>query len=244
MDRDEALRKWPDAANLIKFEGADEQAINLERAWDLCAGEQNSAVLWIHGKLPFHIFDATELEQRSRRRPNIGEPGAPPIFSLQIEPGANRLEEELPGVIRLPVHGAPTFGDEHISLILAASLYPRMRPQEQIFSLRAPAGNRISEASQHIVRLAYAGEIAKNAASGKTITDAEREHAREMRIVTAATGAVVLENAGQYETHNLDPSANRRNVPTIPEPEEYALMAVACALLAVAYLKKRTSRRS
>ncbi|MDR1482787.1 MAG: hypothetical protein LBI74_09190 [Synergistaceae bacterium] len=243
MDRDEALLKWPDAVRLIKFEGADEQASNLEYAWDLCAGERNSAVLWIHGKLPFDISDTTGLEQRFRRRPNVGEAGSPPIFSLQTEPGANRLEEDLPGIISLVFPGIRTSGSRHLSRVLAASMYPRMRSREQIFSLQAPAGCQISEASSLAARLAYAGEIARRAASGRTITDDERERAREMRIVTAATGAVVLENAEQYEIHNLDPSSNTQSVPTIPEPEEYALMAAVCALLALAYLKRRMPRR-
>ena len=66
-DRDEALREWPDALKRVKFEGADEQTGNLERAWDLCAAERNSAVLWVHGKLPFDIADTSGLKQRARR---------------------------------------------------------------------------------------------------------------------------------------------------------------------------------
>jgi hypothetical protein len=62
--------------------------------------------------------------------------------------------------------------------------------------------------------------------------------------VTAGTGAVVLENAEQYARHGLDPDANAKSVPTIPEPEEYALMALACALLAVTYMKRRRERRA
>ena len=61
--------------------------------------------------------------------------------------------------------------------------------------------------------------------------------------MTTATGAVVLENAEQYAEHGLDPSSNTRSVPTIPEPEEYALMAAACALLALTYFRNRAYRR-
>ena len=101
---------------------------------------------------------------------------------------------------------------------------------------------RISESSSHAVRLAYANEIARYAASGEKIPDEVRERAREMRLVTYATGAVVLENAEQYAEHGLDPSSNMRSVPTIPEPEEYALMAMVCALLALTYLRSRACR--
>ena len=244
MGRDEALREWPDALKRVKFEGADEQADNLERAWDLCSGERNSAVLWVHGKLPFDIADTSGLEQRARRRPNAGEAGSPQIFSFQVIPGPNRLEEDLPDIIRLASPGNNMALEERLSRVLSMVLYPRMKSQEQIFSLQTLAGRRIFESSSHVVRLAYAHEIAGYASSGEKIPDEAREKAREMRLVTPATGAVVLENAEQYAEHGLDPSSNTRSIPTIPEPEEYALMAVVCALLALTYFKNRAYRRS
>ena len=199
-------------------------------------------MLWVHGKLPFDISDTSGLEQRARRRPNAGESGSPRIFSLQAIPGPNRIEEDLPGIIRLISPGGMVL-EERLSRAFSMVLYPNMRPQEQIFSLQTLEGGRIFESSSHVVRLAYAGEIARRAASGEKISDGAREKAREMRIVTPVTGAVVLENADQYAEHGLDPSSDTRSVPTIPEPEEYALMAVVCALLALTYFRGRACRR-
>jgi hypothetical protein len=64
-----------------------------------------------------------------------------------------------------------------------------------------------------------------------------------MRIVTETTGAVVLENREQFKEHGLDPASDLKSVPTIPEPEEYALMAVASVLLAITFLRHRARRR-
>ena len=96
-----------------------------------------------------------------------------------------------------------------------------------------------------MARLAFMGDIARAGVwDMSAMTEGARDTANAMRLVTAVTGAVVLENAEQYARHGLDPSANSRSVPTIPEPEEYALMAVTCALLAVTYVRRRRQRRA
>jgi hypothetical protein len=123
------------------------------------------------------------------------------------------------------------------------SLFPRMSDREMAYALSPPGNAALVPSSPHIARLAFAGGIARKAASGAAVTEEETAKAREMRIVTAVTGAVVLENAEQYEDHALDPASGSRNVPTIPEPEEYAIMAVVCLLLAAAYLRRLSCAR-
>jgi hypothetical protein len=241
MAREEALREWPKRIRSVKFEGADEQTGSLGRAWDLCASEPVAAVLWIHGKLPVVISSTTAIEQRLRRRPNAGETGSPAIFSLQLDPGANRLEEKIPGVKRLSSRNGRTLEDL-LSNIFAKSLYPGFNDRERVFSLRAPDTFGTVQSSPHIARLAYAGEISRKISSGGAATDGETAKAREMRIVTEATGAVVLENREQFKEHGLDPASDLQSVPTIPEPEEYALMAVVSVLLAITLLKRRARR--
>jgi hypothetical protein len=137
MTREEAAREWPKRIRSVKFAGADEQTGSLERAWDLCASEGDAAVLWIHAKLPVVISNTTAIEQRLRRRPNIGEAGSPAIFSLQIDPGANRLEEKISGLKRLPPRYGRTL-EERLSNIFAMSLYPGFNHRERVFSLGAP----------------------------------------------------------------------------------------------------------
>ncbi|MDR3280354.1 MAG: hypothetical protein LBT23_07565 [Synergistaceae bacterium] len=237
MTAAESMDKWPAILKNIRFEGADEQTGNLERAWDLCAAQPNSAVLWIHDKLPADIADMTGIQQRIRRR--AGE-ASPAIFSLQLASGANRIEEKIPAIKRLPAYyGLPL--EERLSRVLSMSLYPNMTNREQIFSTDAPA-MFTAQGSPHITRLAYAGYISQKTNSGGSVTEDERERAREIRIVTEATGAVVLESAAQYKSHDLNPASNSKNIPTIPEPEEYAIMAVVCALLVIIWRRRLDCR--
>jgi hypothetical protein len=56
--------------------------------------------------------------------------------------------------------------------------------------------------------------------------------ATQYRLVTPVSGAVVLETQQQYDESRLTPvSQAQATVPTVPEPHEWALLAVACAML-------------
>jgi hypothetical protein len=56
--------------------------------------------------------------------------------------------------------------------------------------------------------------------------------ASKYQLVTPVTGAVVLETQAQYDAAKLQP-VDPDTVPTIPEPETWALLAVVLAILAV-----------
>jgi hypothetical protein len=54
--------------------------------------------------------------------------------------------------------------------------------------------------------------------------------ARRYQLVTPVSGAVVLETTQQYDEAGLTP-VDRGSVPTVPEPEEWMLMAAVFVLL-------------
>jgi hypothetical protein len=54
--------------------------------------------------------------------------------------------------------------------------------------------------------------------------------AQAYQVVTPVSGAVVLETDADYERAGLEPPA-AGDVPTVPEPEAYLLLLVACAML-------------
>jgi hypothetical protein len=239
MNKEGAKKQWPELLRNLNFDGADEQTGTIEHAWDLAAGEENAAVLWIHGKLPVQISDASGVVQRLKRRSPGSGNGSPRLFSLQLTPGANRLEEDFIVVSRLPsFYGiAP---QERLEEVFANVLYPGMKPLDLYFSRSRPLGATILPGSPHIARLAYADWITGETAIGDLgrVTEGDMNTAIKLRLVTPVTGAVVLENSEQYTVHGLDPAAMQNNVPTIPEPEEILLFLVVCLLLFVLYRRQ------
>jgi hypothetical protein len=239
MEAGEARREWPALLSGLEFRGADEQTDNLEKAWDLCAGERNAAVLWLHGKLPVELSDISGLEQRFKRRGDGGN-GSPVIMSMQLLPGPNRIEEKLGGISRLPsFYGQPA--EERLARVFSMLVYPEMNDKELTFSTSTSFAAGGLQSSPHIARLAFAEEIERELRDSPngTVSDESVETALRLRVVTPVTGAVVLENDTQYAEHDLDPAADIESVPTIPEPGEVAVAAVVCTLLLALYLRRR-----
>jgi hypothetical protein len=242
-----AAREWPERLRAIKFRGADEQVPNIERAWDMCESEQNSAVLWIHGRLPVEIFDMSGMEQRARRRPpKSGEP--PRIMSLQLVPGANRLEERMPDMERLPDMFELAASDR-LSKVLSMAMYPKFADREIDFTLIGSRYRSVSRGGEHIVRLAAARDIAEKIRAGADEKELERmsEDAVSFRIVTELSGAVVLETEAQYIESGLEPGEGTAenapsSIPTIPEPEEWALAAVTGVMFVLLYVRRQKRR--
>jgi len=54
--------------------------------------------------------------------------------------------------------------------------------------------------------------------------------AAKYQLVTPVSGAVVLETKQQYDESRLTP-VSQATVPTVPEPHEWALILIACAVL-------------
>lgn len=238
----EAARQWPDALARLDCPGADGQTENLEKAWDLCEGVRDAAVLWIHGAMPVDFAGTSGMAQRFRRRPR--HEGGPVVYSAQVRAGPNRIEETLgesDSLARLPVWLDKTIG-ENVARLFANMNRPEFARERYRFGIRDDAGGG-DERYGHAVRLAMAREVERRVGQngGKNaigVNDALVADALRLRLVTRTTGAVVLENAAQYEANSLDPSAAADAVPTIPEPEEWGMLAIA-ALFVVALYRKR-----
>lgn len=238
---EEAMETWPRALAENSFEGADEQIGNLEQAWDACDDEPNAVILWIHDTMPVDIAQTDGLAQRLRRRPPSA--GGPTIYSLQMRPGANRIEERLAGLeglVRLPPRFDVPAG-ERLADLFANLAYPALLRKRYAFSLIENA-DADGERYGHVVRLASAQKTERLLAdpAGKA-TESQNAvaEALRLRLVTSATGAVVLENAAQYNEYDLDPAATPDSVPTIPEPEEWAMLAIAVTTAAILFYRKK-----
>jgi hypothetical protein len=117
-----------------------------------------------------------------------------------------------------------------------ADFFARAAGQTQTFAVRraeAHANEGQAKGSDHIARLWASTRVlelmradpANNRAAAVAL--ASRYH-----LVTPVSGAVVLETQQQYDESRLTPvSQAQATVPTVPEPHEWALLAVACAML-------------
>jgi hypothetical protein len=115
------------------------------------------------------------------------------------------------------------------------------------FTLATNTGSDVTPgpgtADGHVVRLA-ANDLAMRATLERNpdLTTEATNTAVASRIVTPLSGAVVLENAAQYERNGLDPTKNPESIPGVPEPEEWALLIVVFVVLAALAVHQRRGR--
>jgi hypothetical protein len=197
----------------------------LTAAWDLAAAAPDSAVLWIHGPQSVLLDAGDGLRQRMERRKN-----GPRIYTYAAIGGENRLLAslaDLPNFKAVP-RFTPGTG------IWRTSWHPRRarradrrgahardrrpsrraRRHRNVGPSRAPVGVRPHRRAD----APGVGRGAGPAQRKEALALAARYH-----LVTAVSGAVVLES--QADTDAVAGSdAERASVPTVPEPETWALL--------------------
>ena len=201
------------------FGGGTDNLPALRKAWELASEKPNSAVIWVHAPQPFGFGTSAELPQPQTRQPNetilyslstangldLAEKSLNDLKNLEPVPRFGELEKDLERLLRQLNRSIKTFG------------YTREK------SARFEAGNA-PETSKHLVRLWAHDEVNRILATENDEGKAVRL-AVQNQLVTAVTGAVVLETKEQYEQFGLHP-VDKNTVPTIPEPEFYLLLAV------------------
>jgi hypothetical protein len=96
----------------------------------------------------------------------------------------------------------------------------------------AAAGSRLAVNSQ-VLAAWYQG-----ARQGRRL-EAAQKLAIARRLVTPLSGAVVLETKEQYQSYQLDDSAPKNSIPSVPEPGVPAMLATAAAMAGLAALCRR-----
>jgi hypothetical protein len=194
---------------------------------------KGAVVVWIHGPQPVALSSVEPLRQRWERRPEgprllLFAPGA---GSEPHRRGAGRHRRGVGP-------GARGRRRDGLARLLASWAGPAAEVAvERTRSETAAPGDAAARTSDHLVRLWARDEALRLAQAPDTLAQAAAL-ATGYRLVTPVSGAVVLETAAQYEAANLTPGTT--NVPTIPEPETWAL--VVLALAAAAYASRRRSR--
>ena len=219
-------------AKLIGGESFSGGEDNLGALADVMAGlegEPNATLLWIHGPQGFDFPEhVAELEQSLDRSTRL-----PLIELLPVAPGPNKLLQHP----RLFQAARTLAWSGDVRADVAAALDDFFDRSQRWTVSRAPgAAAGLIKGSQHVEKLWARDAIDSLLAQGPEKLEAASQLAEQFRLVTPASGAVVLETNADYIRAGLAPP-DAASVPTIPEPSEWALLIVAC--LAFAWAARR-----
>jgi hypothetical protein len=163
------------------------------------------------------------------------------ILDVMVGRGPNRIAVDLAEYA--PFRSVPRLGTVEEDLRRVFTGWAGVVPQFHRDRLPVAEASLAGEAwktSSHLARLWARDEVSRLLV---TRAPEDREKALELaaryQFVTEVTGAVVLERKEQYDEAGLKP-VDEGTVPTVPEPETWMLLAVACALL-VAFRLRRAS---
>jgi hypothetical protein len=221
-----------DAAAMIRgydFVGGKDNTAALAQALDAVLATEDSALVWIHGPQPVSLQTSAAIEQRLDRRGQVR------WYDVQVAPGPNRVLESLDGMATI----------QTISLARLSTLFARWRSggnevlaHREKVSLAKPPGQPEEQTSDHLARLWANDEVRRLLYSERASRESVIELARNYQLVTPLTGAVVLETQQQYDAAGLTP-VPEGTVPSIPEPEEWALIVIAVIVLLYAWRRRQ-----
>ncbi|MBI5092078.1 MAG: hypothetical protein HZB26_06485 [Candidatus Hydrogenedentes bacterium] len=234
-----ALAEW---LTNREYRGGRDPVPALEKAWDMVSTKPHAVILWIHGPLPIDLSSIDGLNQWLQRRPASASGELIRLLEVSAVAGPNRVIEkcgDLAGIERVPVIGSL----KDTLAYAAKSLHGE--DVERVYTL-APdpaASNAGATAAAHVVRLAINQRVHEAVRRQNKKEQSElADLAVKARLVTPVSGAVVLEQQAQYTRHGLDPTRNEEAIPGIPEPEEWALMAIAACALVFMLVRRKTQR--
>ena len=211
-------------------EAQKEKIVNLLRKLDFVGGEDNAPalaegikllekytsaeLLWIHAPQPI-LFEGTAavLEQATNRLIRV-----PDISLYSIQPGPNKLLDD--SQWGLASRTIPRIGtveadlERYFGVVYSTASRPTFqRAIEEINGAFTPG-------SLHIARLWAKDQVYSLLENGDK--NGAINLAAKYQLVTAVSGAVVLENQQQYKDNDLTP-VGENTVPTIPEPHQWIL---------------------
>jgi hypothetical protein len=222
--------------NRVECAGGQDNLPALEDAWNLAAGVEKGAVLWIHQPQAVLLSSESTLRQCIERRATPTR-----LFEVQAGIGPDRLVEKLDGlsaVDHVPRHGS-------LSEDLR-TLFAQWSGKSQRFEMireRLTASPEVQtgpEAGKHLERLWARDESLR--LNAKHQAEAATKLAAEHQLVTPLTGAVVLETLQQYAQNGLK-AADPTTVPSVPEPQTFTLLGVGIGVYVLFRVKRRRSSR-
>lgn len=225
----EQQARFEDALAATDFEGGQDNVAALALALEQVP--DGAALLWVHGPQPIAFHSSLgALKQAIERHGALPRlvryqavPG--PAFTIEGARWFDGAEEPVPGP------------DPSRDLAELIDSLAGAGPLWRIVRAEAPAPVDEARGSAHVARLWAADRVAAAPADGAGRTGAIAL-ARRFNIVTPLSGAVVLETDRQYEENGLQVPA-AAEVPTVPEPGTWALIAIVCLLFGWLFHRRR-----
>jgi hypothetical protein len=231
-----ALQRVAEQVRGLDAVGGQDASGALARAWSMVAPQGQTVVVWVHGP---HPLAPARVQEDSYWWFTAQPPSE--ILDVMVGRGPNRIAVDLAEYA--PFRSVPRLGTVEEDLRRVFTGWGGVVPQFHRDRLPVAEASLAGEAwktSSHLARLWARDEVSRLLV---TRAPEDREEALELaarhQLVTEVTGAVVLERKEQYDEAGLKP-VDEGTVPTVPEPETWMLLAVACALL-VAFRLRRAS---
>lgn len=202
------------------FDGGEDNAGVLAAGLSQLEGEPRATLLWVHAPQGFDFnTHRAELEQVMDRGTRM-----PELWLLPIEPGPNKIL----GDPRLFIRARTLAWSDDVGQDIGAALSDYFDPDAR-WTIRRVRGSSqgVPAGSAHVEKLWALQEVEDLMTQRPVDRDRAIEIAAKYQLVTPVSGAVVLESDDQYRAAGLTPP-DASAVPTIPEPETWALLIIAC----------------
>ncbi|WP_240486473.1 PEP-CTERM sorting domain-containing protein [Hyalangium minutum] len=224
---DEGLQRAAKELQGLRAAGGQDGSPALARAWELAAGSERSTVIWVHGPHPLEpgaVGDAPNWWITSRHPHEV--------LDVMVGRGPNRIAVDLSRAVRFrPVPRLGTLEEDLRRVFTSWGGHSYVLQRDRLPVTEVSSTGEAWKTSSHLARLWASSESDRLLAEGG---DESREQAGALaarhQLVTEVSGAVVLERKEQYDEAGLRP-VEPGTVPSVPEPETWMLLAVACALL-------------
>ncbi|HEX3249826.1 MAG TPA: hypothetical protein VHS05_10395 [Pyrinomonadaceae bacterium] len=186
-----------------QFVGGADNAPALGRAWDLAtATPGNNAIVWIHGPQRVALESVKPLIERWEERFY-----GPSLYSVQTSVGSDEIEKKLDGIAE--VKSVVRLGALQTDLErLFQQLSGRIPTYEFVRSVKHPNQNldlEGIETSDQLARLWANDEVQRIlSARDNSLREAATMLALRYKLVTPASGAVIQDSHGDFDSSNLE----------------------------------------
>ena len=202
---------------------------------ELAARGEPSALVWIHSGEPVSGQAGDALALKLRKAVNVR------LVICQVAEGECALTEPIP-----PSGAIDSLTSDALSSGVGPALgrlfdgwgtEGRIPVREKVALADVP--QEAVPASDHLGRLWAAEETARTFRTGDPVAlEKAQKTALPWHIVTAVTGAVVLESKQQFQENDLE-QVDAQSVPTVPEPGAILCLVIVAVVFALAWRRKQ-----